>query len=173
MENAPYDPYATPMTNVQPSGYSGNAGVSQGVIQQLAGTKGWVRFISVLMFIGAGLMLLIALLMAAMGSAMASATKNPMFAGGMGIFLAAIYGAFAFLYIFPALKLWKYATCIGNLISTNSITDLESALNEQRSFWKFIGIMTLLVLIPFAVMAIIALIGMVSAAMVAAKSQGA
>ena len=150
MENAPYDPYATPTTNVQPTGYSGHAAVSQGVIQQLAGTKGWVRFISVLMFIGAGLMLLFALLMMAMGNAMANATKSPMFGGGMGIFLAAIYGVFAFIYIFPALKLWKYATCIGNLISTGSITDLESALNEQRSFWKFIGMIFLVIISLYA-----------------------
>ncbi|MES2658417.1 MAG: hypothetical protein V4689_07350 [Verrucomicrobiota bacterium] len=42
MEN---DPNATPLANVQPIGHTGNAAVSQGVIQQLAGTKPWVRFI--------------------------------------------------------------------------------------------------------------------------------
>ena len=141
MEN---DPYATPMTNVQPTGYSGQAVISQGVIQQLAATKPWVRFISVLMFIGAGLMLLLALLMVVMGSAVASATKNPMFSGGMGVFMAAIYGVLAFIYIFPALKIWKYATCIGVLMASGATFDLEMALNEQRSFWKFIGILCLI-----------------------------
>jgi hypothetical protein len=128
------DPYSTPLTNVQPTGHSGHAEVSQGLIQQLAATKGWVRFISVLTFAGAGLMLLLALGMALMGSFMASATKNPMFSGGMGILIAVICGALAFVYIFPALKLWKYATCIGSLMASGATIDLERALNEQRSF---------------------------------------
>jgi hypothetical protein len=47
------DPYATPATHVHHASPS-NAAISQGVLQQLAGTKPWVRFISVLVFIGAG-----------------------------------------------------------------------------------------------------------------------
>jgi hypothetical protein len=157
MEN---DPYASPLMNVQPTGRTGHAAISQGVIQQLAGTKGWVRFISVLMFVGAGFMLLIGLAMLLMGNAMASATKNPMFSGGMGVFMAVTYGIIAFVYIFPALKLWKYATCIGNLMSSGAALDLEMALNEQRSFWKFIGILFLIFLSLYAVFFIgLALVG--------------
>ena len=155
MEN---DPYSTPLANVHSSGFTGNAEVSQGVIQQLAGTKGWVRFISVLMFIGAGLMLLFAVIMVVMGSAMASLTKSPMFSGGFGIVLAVIYGIFAFIYIFPALKLWKYASCIGSLIASGASSDLEMALNEQRSFWKFIGMIFLVLLSLYALIFIAAIV---------------
>jgi hypothetical protein len=152
------DPYASPMTNPQATGHSGDAAISQGVIQQLAGTKGWVRFISVLVFIGAGLMLLVALMMGLMGSAMASATKNPIFSGGMGVTLAVIYAIFAFVYIFPAVKLWKYATCIGRLMASGTTIDLEAALNEQRSFWKFIGILFLIVLSLYALLIVGAMV---------------
>lgn len=159
------DPYATPMTNPQSTGHSGDAAISQGIIQQLAGTKGWVRFISVLMFIGAGLMLLVALMMGLMGSAMASATKNPVFSGGMGVFLAVIYAAFAFVYIYPAVKLWKYATCIGSLMASGATFDLEAALNEQRAFWKFIGILFLIILSLYALIFIGAMVVSVIGAM--------
>ena len=103
-------------------------------------------------------MLLFAVIMVVMGSAMASLTKSPMFSGGFGIVLAVIYGIFAFIYIFPALKLWKYASCIGNLISSGTSSDLEMALNEQRSFWKFIGMIFLVLLSLYALIFIGAIV---------------
>ncbi len=140
---------------------------------QLAGTKPWVRFISVLMFIGAGLMLLLAVVMLFAGGSIFKTANLGAYEAGMGVGIAVGYAIFAFIYIYPALKLWKYASRIGALLSSSTILDLEGALNEQRSFWKFIGVMMLLVLILYAVIAVIAVIAMVSAAMMAAKSQGA
>jgi hypothetical protein len=144
------DPYATPMTNTQASGKTGDATVSQGVIQQLAGTKGWVRLISVVMFVGASLMLLLSVMMAVMGSTIASATKNSSLSGGFGFILAVIYAVSAIIYIYPGVKLWKYATCIGSLMTSRTTLDLEAALNEQRAFWKFFGILIVIFLILYA-----------------------
>jgi hypothetical protein len=139
------DPYATPAAHVQHASPS-SAGVSQGVLQQLAGTKPWVRFISVLMFIGAALMLLIALGIMIAGGAIAKASSNPMFSGGMGIAFAVLYAAMSLFYIYPALKLWKYANYIAILLNSGAMFDLEMALSQQRSFWKFVGIIMLVFL---------------------------
>ncbi len=77
--------------NVQPTGRTGKSAVSQGVVQQLEGTKGWVRFISVLMFVGIGGMLLMAV-----GTVrMASALNHAMFPKGLGIVFAVIYTEFS------------------------------------------------------------------------------
>lgn len=74
---------------------------------------------------------------------MSKASGSPMLAGGMGIGIAVVYGLLSFIYIYPAVKLWKYANAIRDLLRTNSEADLIDALNQQRAFWKFIGILFL------------------------------
>lgn len=152
------DPYSSPATHAQPPSFSAGSAVSQGVVAQLAGTKPWVRFISVLMFLGAGLMLILGVVMVLMGGVIASASNNQMFAGGMGVVLAAIYIVMAAFYIYPALKLWKYANSIGALMSSGSVLDLETALSQQRSFWKFIGIIFLVFVSLYALIFIGAIV---------------
>lgn len=141
-------------------------------MRQLAGTKPWVRFISVLMFVGAGFMLLAALVMGLAGgtifSSMASTGSGPKFSGamgaGIGLGIALFYGLFALLYIYPALKLWKYANRIGDLASSGQTRDLEAALNEQRVFWKFVGIMILAVFALYgAIIVLMAVVGGIGA----------
>ena len=137
--------------NLSPVSRASEAAVTAGVLQQLAGTKPWVRFISVLMFIGVGFMLLGAVGLIAAGSIGARNSNSGAFSAGMMFGMAVGYGIFAFLYIYPALKLWKYATRIGELAVSGSTMDLESALSEQRSFWKFIGVMALVLLVLYFV----------------------
>ncbi|MES2658418.1 MAG: DUF5362 family protein [Verrucomicrobiota bacterium] len=74
----------------------------------------------------------------------ASLSKNAMFTGGMGIMFAAVYIVMAIFYIYPALKLWKYANYIGSVMDSGATFDLEMALSQQRSFWKFVGIICLI-----------------------------
>jgi len=152
------DPYATPVAGNYSNPSSGNSAITQGVLQQLAGTKPWVRLISVMMFIGAALLLLLGLVMGLMGGAIASASKNPMFSGGMGIGIAAVYVVMALFYIYPAVKLWKYATSIGNLLNSGTAIDLETALSHQRSFWKFVGVITLIIISLYGAIFVIAMV---------------
>lgn len=154
------DPYSSPTAHDSTPGFSAGSAISQGVLAQLAGTKPWVRFMSVLMFIGAGFMLLAALFMLAMGGTMAATAKTGGAAlpAGMMTGIAVLYAVFAGVYIYPAMKLWKYASRIGNLLTTGAMMDLESALNEQRSFWKFLGIMVIAMFVLYFVV-IIAAVG--------------
>lgn len=141
------DPYSTPAADFTPVSRPSEAAITQGVIQQLARTKPWVRFMSVMVFIGAGLMILAALLMLVIGGLMSGQSNgNPIFSGGLRFGLAAFYVLFACVYIYPGIKLWKYASRIGDLVQSGNAMDLESALNEQRSFWKFLGIVILVIL---------------------------
>ncbi len=77
----------------------------------------------------------------------------------MGAGIGIAYLIFSMLYIYPALKLWKYASGIAALLASGSIMDLENALDQQRSFWKFIGVMMLAILVLYALIAVIAIIG--------------
>ena len=164
------DPYSSPTPYVQPPSFSTSAAVSQGVLAQLAGTKPWVRFMSVLMFVGAGFMLLAGLVMLVAGGSIAASAKAGTFPAGMMTGVAILYALLSLLYIYPALKLWKYATYIGTLLISGSMLDLEAALSQQRSFWKFLGIMVIIcfVLYFFAILGMIAVGGFA-----AMKAQGA
>ncbi len=171
MESTPPNPYSTPAANLYGSATSGAVdGVSPSTIAVLAATKPWVRFMSVLMWIAVALMLLGAAGMGAMSMiGVAPQGKPSPFGGKEFLFLAGLYGVLAFVYIYPAIKLWKFANRVGSLGSTRSVADLDSALNEQRAFWKFIGIMTILMIAVY----MIAVIGFVAFGASAAMKAGA
>lgn len=165
------DPYSSPAIEARPPSFSASPAVSQGVLAQLAGTKPWVRFMSVLMFVGAGFILLVALVMLVAGGTIAANAKTSGGAlpAGMMTGIAIFYALLSVIYIYPALKLWKYASQIGALLISGSMMDLESALNHQRSFWKYVGI---LVIAMFALY-FVALIAMLAVGGFAAmKAQG-
>ena len=153
------DPYSSPTPYVQPPSFSTSAAISQGVLAQLAGTKGWVRFMSVLMFVGAGFMLLVGLIMLVAGGSIAANAKTGALPAGVMTGFAIVYALLSLIYIYPALKLWKYASYIGSLLISGSMMDLESALNQQRAFWKFLGIMVI-ALFAIYVVAIIAMLAL-------------
>ncbi len=148
------DPYSSPANHVEPPSFSNSSAVSQGVLAQLAGTKPWVRFMSVLMFIGAGFMLLVALVMLVAGGSIAASSKTGALPAGMMSGIAILYALLAGLYIYPALKLWKYASNIGTLLISGTVLDLEAALGQQRSFWKFLGIMVIAIFVLYFVIVI-------------------
>jgi hypothetical protein len=145
------NPYSAPSSN--PTGREslgfGQEGVTQGVVSQLARTKGWVRFLGVLGLIGAGLMMLVGFGVLAAGS-----TFQKMFASqagmpGSGFFFALGIGylLFGLLFFYPSLKLNSYASAIGSLIYTGRSEDLEAAIEHQRAYWKFVGVILVLMLL--------------------------
>ena len=165
------NPYSTPAANLygNASG-TGTDAVSPGTIAALVGTKPWVRFISVMLWIGIGFMIIGAL---AIGGLMAAGLSGASKAGPLGgyemVIIAVMYGVMAFLYIYPAVKLWAFANRIGSLNSTRAVADLDAALNEQRRFWKFFGIMMIVMICLYGVF----IIGMVGFGASAAMKAGA
>jgi hypothetical protein len=78
---------------------------------------------------------------------MVAGALMPRGAGGPipGAVLGLVYIPFAIVYVYPGLKLWSYGKSIGQLMLSRASTDLEAALGHQKSFWKFVGILTLCV----------------------------
>jgi hypothetical protein len=128
----PYSPgaYPTPYREPIPNA------PTELVLAHLKATRPWVMMISVLCFFGAVLMCLAGLGMMVVGalSGLSSSTS------AMPAWLGLIYLPFGLLYVYPGMKLWSYASAIGRLLQTQSLTDLEDALGQQKSFWKFCGI---------------------------------
>jgi len=63
------------------------------------------------------------------------------------------------IYVYPALKLGKFSSNVTRLMNEPSEALLVTALNEQRAFWKYVGIwmIVMLVIYPIAIIAAIAL----------------
>lgn len=113
--------------------------VSAEAVELLRKTKPWVRFFSVLGILG---ILLMALGAVAMFLLNFGPFRTMPLAARIG--MGAIYLVFAFLYVPPVLFLHRYASCIRNLMDENSFQNLENALRAQKSFWKYLGIMTVI-----------------------------
>ena len=119
--------------------------VSEEVVGLLRSTKPWVRFLSVLGFIGLALLALgcLAILVVPIGGPMGSMPLGPR----IGV-------SFAYLLMglaqFPAvLFLNRYAGRIARLDASGDAGDLEDALRAQKSFWKYVGILTLVMMILY------------------------
>ena len=148
--------YAPPRANVDdvtPSGQN----ITGEMIESLRGTKGWVLLFGILSFIGAGFMVLAGVGMmfgsAFMGSAGGAAGAPPAtMIAGMGVG----YIVLAVIYIFPGLLLIRYSSAIGRLLSSGQAQDMEDALNQQRKFWKLMGVF-------FIVMLVLMVVGVIAA----------
>jgi hypothetical protein len=133
---------------------SGSAAVSPATVEALRQTRPWVLFLAILGIIGTGLMLLGGLFMlagGAMAMTQASSAMGPGgakaagFMGGFMTFAVLMFLVIAVVYLYPISKLLKYAGAIARLSRSGAVRDLEDALQQQKSFWKFVGIMVIVI----------------------------
>lgn len=147
-EMPPMPPTPAPTRPLQPAQPPRDL-LTPGMLEALIKTKPWVRFLSIVGFVGTGLMGVLAL--GVLGVGVFQATKETQ-AGLVLIGMGLLYLALAVLYVFPSLYLARYAKSIGQAVDARSKAHaVEQALRHQKSFWKFAGILTLvgiLVYIP-------------------------
>lgn len=158
MEN----PYASPIANPYGSSSSlSTDAVSPATIAELAGTKPWVRLISVIMWIACALMITAVVFMLIAGVAGVSQLSGNSASSGTAVLIGMVvgYGLSALLIIYPTLKLHNYASNIGRLTASHSVADLNAALAEQRRYWKFLGILMVIYLCFILLFLLLALAG--------------
>lgn len=124
-----------------------SAEVSARTIELLVQTRPWVRLIGVVMWIMVVLMVLGSIFM--IGLAVVSGQAEMFIAGPVYFVMAIIYG-------FLARWLNVYANRINSLSISESLSDLESALEGQKNFWRLAGIVTLVVLVIYALIIVLA-----------------
>ena len=118
------------------------------MIDALRKTKPWVRFLSILFFVNAGLAFLGGVLVMVSGAALSG--RNSPFGGG-GEAVAVLVGLFYLivggLYITPAIFLFRYADGIQRALVSDLVGGMEHALKSQKSFWVYAGIVAMISLI--------------------------
>ena len=115
-------------------------------MRAMSETRPWVTFLAVLGFIGAGFMVLAALVMV-----FAAPAEVP-----GGSFLGLIYVIPAVLYGVGANLLYRYRASIASLQAGYGVEALENALEHQKSFWRFTGLTTAVVLGIYALGIVVA-----------------
>lgn len=126
---------------------------SEAVVHHLAQARPWVRLMAVMGFISVGFMTLFAMALLIVGS-FATQMAMPL---GMRFLMGALYLGLGALYFPPALFLNRYASRIRDFQRERSAAELERALAAQTSFWRFVGIMVLVVLCLYALIFVVAM----------------
>ncbi len=134
---------STPQTTFSPT---------ESMLLSLRQTKPWARLLSVLGFISIGFMVIVG---------MVNIFVFPKVTGGSsfvpGILMVSINILMGLLHFFPSLFLFKFASSISRLLDGGGIKEMEEALLNQKSFWKFVGIL-ILVMFSIAILGIVAAI---------------
>jgi len=136
---------------------SGDIKVTPLMVEHLRATRPWVKFLAILGFISVGLMFLGGLIMMTALSGVRGAGGAP----AIGL----LYWLFALLYIAPAIFLNRYATAIRELLQGGGATPMEKALESQKSFWRYVGILTTVLLCIYALIFVIAILVGISGAL--------
>lgn len=132
-------PYSTPQSDL--SGPQAGADISQQVVDKLAGTRPWALFLAILAFVGAGFTILGGLILMIAGSAVGFGESA---AAGVGFgVIGFFYIVMAAVYLIPAIFLARFASRIKDVIDQPNNDTLVEALEQQRKFWKFIGVLTI------------------------------
>ncbi len=116
------------------------------MLRYLKQTKPWVRFISVIIFIGSGLVFLLGLVLILGAGLLSSLSKNVFGGAPLGM-LGFVYAVLACLAFFPALHLSRFADGIKKALSKDRTGGIEFALKNQRTFWRYMGIFLLTILV--------------------------
>jgi hypothetical protein len=163
------NPYQSPETSVNPV----KPLIAQGTLTEtmliyLKQASPWLRFIGILGFIQCGFMALGALSLFALmpfravWSGLGRIPGFEVFTTGFEGIFGGLFGVYflggTVLLFFPSYFIYNFGSKIRTYLRTGSDQDLEGALKNNKSLWKFSGILAIVGLAFIPVMFIIAII---------------
>lgn len=131
--------------------------ITSTAINYLRETGKWTNFLAVISFIFIGLIVLMGIFAGSMMSYFSKGQMDNM-PNGMGFLFGGMYIFMGVLYFFPAWYLLNFSHKIKLAISTNSKSDLDAAFSSQKSFFKFWGILTIIITSIYVFFGLIALL---------------
>jgi Family of unknown function (DUF5362) len=113
----------------------------------------WTKFISIVGFVFIGLFILIALIVGSVGAAFGGLGAM---SGGM---IAFIYILFALLNFFPVFYLFKASVGLKQGLMANDESSLTNGFEYLKSHYKYIGILTIVLLSLYVLLILITFLG--------------
>ena len=141
----PEHPYRPPTSELGGPSVGESGSITPGMVEALKKTRPWALFVGIMALLGCGLMVVLALVMTVVGSSMpAEASPFP------GVVLGLLYLVLAALYIYPAIRLLRFAAAIKRIGGVDSARAIEDALVQQLGFWRFVGIIMIVMIACYA-----------------------
>ncbi len=132
-----------PLDSINPDSQQPSLLKTDYVRQMLSTTAKWAKFLGIIGFIACGFVILAALSMFTLGNTLSEIPNMPV-AFMTGGFLGTMYLLAAALYFFPSRYLYQFAEKLNLALQSEDETQLILALDKNKSFFKFVGIMTLI-----------------------------
>lgn len=126
----------------------------------------WTKFLSIVGFVFTGLMIMLSLSVGAIMSSMnnmVGAQNNPYAAMGTG-FLTVFLLITAGIYFYPSFILFKFSSSAKQAVLYGDQESLSTAMGKLKSFFKFWGILLIVILGFYALAIVTAIIGAIGAA---------
>ena len=137
--------------------------VSPKSMQMLRQTRGWVLFLAILMAV-------VGAIMAVIGVLLLVGAGSRTFGFGRGEIVSLRIAGVTYLLmsllvmLVPATYLSRYAAGIRKLAHMGRLTDLEDALEAQKTFWRYTGIISLVALCVYALVILVAVVAALAGA---------
>lgn len=120
-------------------------------------TAKWSKFYAVLSFIGVAICVLMGILLLVSGHFISQ--LEPELSVAMLAPLGLVYIVMGGVLVMPALYLWQFSQKAEQAIANNNTEMMEQALNRMKSYWKFMGIFTIVMLAVSLLLVPIAIVG--------------
>lgn len=143
-----------------PSNESGlfNFGIDEEAKGYLLDTARWTKFLAIVGFVCIGILILAGAFMSSiLGSFSRQIGSSATIPGGI---MVVVYIVIGVLYFFPTYYLFKFSTQVKPALLTANQSGFNHALSNLRNAFRFIGILTLIILCFYALAFIIAGMGM-------------
>jgi hypothetical protein len=114
--------------------------ISDTAIIYLAETGKWTKILSIIGFSFIGLIVIMGFFAGSVLSFLDSDESGMPFRG-MGIVFGVIYLLMGLIYFFPTWYLFKFSQKLKQAISSNDTEELDIAFKNQKSFYKFWGLL--------------------------------
>jgi len=117
-------------------------------LRDLDKTRKWTMFLAILGFIGIGVMLLIGIFTGIFLSVFNKGDSASSFPGWL---LTVIIISASVIYFFPLLYMYRFSKFISGVAKTKSPGELKKAFKNLRSYFTYIGILVIAVLVIYIV----------------------
>ena len=118
----------------------------------------WSMFLAILGFIGVGLMLLASIFMGTIFGAL-EAFGNETLPRGLGVGISMMYLVIAIVYFFPVYYLLQFSIKAKRAVQEASNNEFTNAIKNLKSHYKFVGIMTIVVMVVYPILVFALLAG--------------
>ena len=140
------------------SDFESQLNINEEIKSYLRETSNWTFFLSILGFIGLGFILMVGIFITAMAGSLPQ-ESNPYAELGISFgWIGLLYLLIGLLYFFPIMYLFNFSRKMKEALKSDRMEDFSNAFSNLKSHYKFVGILTIILIVVY----IIAIIGAIA-----------